>query len=99
MNARECAFTSSTATSVDGSRPTIVAGSRSLFEKLTSTLLAPWTTWKFVTMCPALSMTKPEPSACCVVVCGAPNGSRNGSGCVVTFEVAVTWTTPGAARV
>ena len=27
-----------------------------------------------------------------------PNGSRNGFGCVVTLLVAVTWTTPGAAR-
>ena len=48
-------------------------------------------TWKFVTMCPALSSTKPEPSD--FDVCGADGKKRLGCDCVTL--VAVIWTTPG----
>ena len=84
--------------SVDGSVPTIFAFMLSSFEKLTSTERAPSTTWKFVTMWPALSITKPEPSdsACCWVGKAKP---KNGSALALeTTVVAVTCTTPGAAR-
>ena len=50
-------------------------------------------------MCPALSITKPEPSACCVCVCGWLKGlPKKGLLGVLVTEVEVTWTTPGALR-
>ena len=45
VSARERALTLRTAMSVDGSTPTILAFTLSLFEKLTSTSRAPCTTW------------------------------------------------------
>ena len=47
-------------------------------------------------MWPALSMTKPEPSAVCFCVWGPKPNS--GSAGVLTTWVEVTWTTPGASR-
>ena len=63
MSASGLASTLSRATSVDGSLPTSVAFRVSSFEKRTSIEVAPSMTWKFVTMWPSLSSTKPEPSA------------------------------------
>jgi len=45
VSARVGASTFSTAMSVDGSEPTIVALWEVWSEKLTSILVAPWTTW------------------------------------------------------
>ena len=63
VSARERASIFSTATSLDGSTPTTLAFMLSLFEKLTWTDFVPATTCSFVMMWPALSITKPEPSA------------------------------------
>jgi hypothetical protein len=49
-------------------------------------------------MCPALSITKPEPSDCCCCWVGK-RPPKNGSAGTFTSEVEVTWTTPGAERV
>ena len=68
--------------------PTSFASTVSRFEKLTVMRSAPSTTWKFVTMWPALSTTKPEPSE---------EGSVPAAVSPIPL-VAVTWTTPGAAR-
>ena len=62
--ARESTFTFRRARSVDGSVPTTRARTLSRLEKLTSICSAPSTTWKLVTIRPAVSITKPEPSAC-----------------------------------
>ena len=68
------------------------------FEKLTLTCFAPSTTWKFVTMWPALSITNPEPSDCCCCCCGKSGLPKNGSAGTSTTVVDVTWTTPEASR-
>ena len=64
----------STATSVERSLPTIVAGTGLPLLKLTWTLLAPSTTCALVTMLPCLLRTNPEPLAVPFCCCGKPNG-------------------------
>ncbi len=86
------ASTRRTARSVEGSVPTTSARTVSRLEKLTVTSLAPSTTWKFVTIWPVLSMTKPEPRAAWL----PPKGSVDPPD--VELFVALIRTTPGAAR-
>ena len=62
-SAADGAFTRTTAISVVGSVPTIVAGYVAPPLKPTRMFVAPWTTWSLVTMSPLRSTTKPEPSA------------------------------------
>ena len=88
---RALASTLSSATSVDGSLPTSVAFSVSSFEKRTSIEVAPSMTWKFVTMWPSLSSTKPEPSAW-------EDCWNWPSDDVEAPIVVVIWTTPGPMR-
>src|SRR5205809_146173 len=49
-------------------------------------------------MCPALSITNPEPSDCCCSFCGANVFPKNGSCGTFTIAVDVICTTPGAQR-
>src|SRR5690349_20586612 len=49
-------------------------------------------------MCPALSMTNPEPSDCCSCCCGANGLPKNGSCGTLTTLVDVICTTPGDQR-
>src|ERR1700747_1857511 len=49
-------------------------------------------------MWPALSITKPEPSACWLWLWGTEKPKNGSIAGVLTTCVAVTWTTPGAAR-
>jgi hypothetical protein len=66
----------------------------SLFEKLTLIFCAPETTWRFVMMWPALSITNPEPSPRSASCVGKkPNGSDD-----CRMVVVETRTTPGRAR-
>ena len=67
--------------------PTTFARTDSSFEKLTVTISAPSTTWKFVTMWPDFSITKPEPSE--RVLRGNGSNGSDASG-----PVASTCTTP-----
>ena len=62
-------WTRSTARSVDSSRPTTDAGWVAPSPTLTETAVAPSTTWAFVTIKPALEMTKPVPVASPWSVC------------------------------
>ena len=83
--------------SVDGSTPTTCATTGSRPEKVTCTSSAPSTTWKFVRMCPSVSMTNPEPlPSGCASSCDGAEGS-NGSTPVAAAR-GVTRTTPGAVR-
>ncbi len=50
-----------TATSVSGSIPRVLAANSRPSLKVTFTLVAPETTWRFVTMSPRASITTPEP--------------------------------------
>ncbi len=82
FSAPAVASTRSTARSVDASVPTISAATESRFEKLTRIASAPSMTWKFVTMFPALSTTKPDPSArrsepFRVLICTTPRAVRS----------------------
>ena len=64
-----------TAMSVEASVPTSVAFVVVPSWKCTRIEVAPATTWSFVTMWPAVSTTKPDPSAC---ACWLPPGVLNG---------------------
>ena len=87
------ALTRTTATSVDGSAPTTVAGYEAPPSNPTRIRLVPATTWSLVTTSPRLSITKPEPSELTCCFCA---GAKNvGGTCCVC--VAVITTTPGAA--
>src|SRR6476620_8717738 len=61
-SAEDGALTLTTATSVEGSEPTIVAGYEAPLEKPTRIPCAPWMTCSFVTTSPRLSIKKPDPS-------------------------------------
>ena len=76
---------------MEGSLPTSVAFSVSSFEKRTSIEVAPSMTWKFVTMWPSLSSTKPEPRAW-------DDCWNWPSDDVEAPIVVVIWTTPGPMR-
>ncbi len=86
--------TLSSARSVDGSLPTILALTVFLSANWTVTEsgVAPSITWLLVRMSPLASMTKPEPVAS--LRCAPPNGSNGFWVCWVISER--TKTTPGA---
>ncbi len=79
--------------SLEGSAPTIFAGYEPPPENPTRILLAPATTWSFVTMSPRSSITKPEPRA---PTFSFWDGVKKvgGTTCVC---VSVMTTTPGAS--